>query len=40
MKAIHQTGFSGHVAQEFIPLREDPFMSLEKAVSICEQLLL
>lgn len=40
MKAIHQTGFSGHVAQEFIPLREDPFVSLEKAVTICEQLLL
>jgi len=40
MKAIHQTGFNGHVAQEFIPLREDPFVSLEKAVTICEQLLL
>ena len=40
MKAIHQTGFHGHVAQEFIPLREDPFVSLEKAVTICEQLLL
>jgi len=40
MKAIHQTGFNGHVAQEFIPLRKDPFVSLEKAVTICEQLLL
>lgn len=40
MKAIHQTGFNCHVAQEFIPLREDPFVSLEKAVTICEQLLL
>jgi hydroxypyruvate isomerase len=40
MKAIHQTGFNGHIAQEFIPLREDPFVSLEKAVTICEQLLL
>ena len=40
MKAIHQTEFNGHVAQEFIPLREDPFVSLEKAVTICEQLLL
>ena len=40
MKAIHQSGFNGHVAQEFIPLREDPFVSLEKAVTICEQLLL
>ena len=40
MKAIHQTGFNGHVTQEFIPLRKDPFVSLEKAVTICEQLLL
>ena len=40
MKAIHLTEFNGHVAQEFIPLREDPFVSLEKAVTICEQLLL
>jgi hydroxypyruvate isomerase len=40
MKAIHLTEFNGHVAQEFIPLREDSFVSLEKAVTICEQLLL
>ncbi len=34
MQAISDTGFEGHVAQEFIPLR-DPLMSLAEAVEIC-----
>jgi hydroxypyruvate isomerase len=34
MRAIAETGFSGYVAQEFIPTR-DPRTSLEEAVRIC-----
>ncbi len=35
MKAITETGFKGHVAQEFIPKR-DPLASLEQGVRICD----
>ena len=35
MKAIVDTGFKGHVAQEFIPKR-DPLTSLEQGVRICD----
>ncbi len=35
MKAIVETGFQGHVAQEFIPKR-DPLTSLEQGVLICD----
>lgn len=35
MKAIVETGFKGHVAQEFIPVR-DPLTSLKQGVQICD----
>jgi hydroxypyruvate isomerase len=35
MKAIVETGFKGHVAQEFIPVR-DPLTSLKQGVLICD----
>jgi hydroxypyruvate isomerase len=34
MRAIRETGFTGFVAQEFVPTR-DPFTSLAEAVRIC-----
>ena len=36
MKAILETGFGGHVAQEFIPKREDKIASLKQGVQICD----
>jgi hydroxypyruvate isomerase len=36
MKEILKTGFKGHVAQEFIPLGEDPIASLQTAFTICD----
>jgi hydroxypyruvate isomerase len=36
MRAIVETGFKGHVAQEFIPKREDKLASLRQAVGICD----
>ena len=36
MKAIVETGFKGHVGQEFIPKRPDPLASLKQAVHICD----
>lgn len=36
MKAIKDTGFTGYVAQEFIPLAKDKLASLKKAVEICD----
>ncbi|MBI3881165.1 MAG: TIM barrel protein [Verrucomicrobia bacterium] len=36
MRAIVGTGFKGHVAQEFIPKREDKLASLRQAVGICD----
>jgi len=36
MKAIVDTGFKGHVAQEFIPKREDNIASLKQGVQICD----
>ena len=35
MKAIVETGFTGYVAQEFIPKR-DPISSLQQGVQICD----
>ncbi len=35
MRAIVETGFKGHVAQEFIP-RRDPLTSLRQGVQICD----
>jgi len=36
MNAIKATGFSGFVAQEFIPTRKNPLTSLKEGVSICD----
>jgi hydroxypyruvate isomerase len=36
MKAIIETGFKGHVAQEFIPSRPDKIASLKQGVEICD----
>ncbi|RBP35377.1 hydroxypyruvate isomerase [Roseimicrobium gellanilyticum] len=36
MKAIVDTGYKGHVAQEFIPARPDALASLKQAVGICD----
>jgi len=36
MKAIVDTGYKGHVAQEFIPARPDVLASLKQGVQICD----
>ena len=36
MRAIVETGFKGHVAQEFIPAKSDPLASLNAAVKLCD----
>ncbi|MEM6769027.1 MAG: TIM barrel protein [Bacteroidota bacterium] len=36
IKAIHETGFQGFVAQEFIPTYEDKLKALEEGLRICE----
>ena len=36
MKAIVETGYKGFVAQEFIPTRKDPTLSLRKAIALCD----
>jgi len=36
MKAIVETGYKGHVAQEFIPARPDVLASLKQGVQICD----
>jgi len=36
MKAILETGYKGHVAQEFIPKRSDVLASLKQGVQICD----
>jgi hydroxypyruvate isomerase len=36
MRAIVETGFKGHVAQEFIPARPDALASLKQGVEICD----
>jgi hydroxypyruvate isomerase len=36
MRAIVETGFKGHVAQEFIPKRPDALASLRQGVMICD----
>jgi hydroxypyruvate isomerase len=32
---IHETGFRGYVAQEFIPTWDNPMEALAKAIKIC-----
>jgi hydroxypyruvate isomerase len=36
MRAIADTGFKGHVAQEFIPNKADPLASLNASIKICD----
>lgn len=36
LKAIVSTGYSGFVAQEFIPTRQDPIESLKEGIMICD----
>ncbi|UYQ92789.1 TIM barrel protein [Chitinophaga horti] len=36
MKAIHDTGFKGFVAQEFVPKHSDKLASLKQAINICD----
>lgn len=36
IRAIHETGFRGFVAQEFIPTYEDKIKALEEGLRICE----
>jgi hydroxypyruvate isomerase len=36
MRAIAETGFKGHVAQEFMPARPDVLASLKQGVTICD----
>jgi len=36
MKAIHEGGYDGYVAQEFIPTRMNPLESLREGVQICD----
>ena len=36
MRAIVDTGFKGHIAQEFIPAKPDKLASLKSAVGICD----
>ena len=36
MKAVVKTGYSGFVAQEFRPTRNNPITSLEEAIYICD----
>lgn len=36
MKAIEETGFKGHVAQEFVPTWQDKLAALKQGVAICD----
>ncbi len=36
MKAIVETGYKGYVAQEFIPVDDEPLESLRKSIEICD----
>ena len=36
MRAIVKTGYQGFVGQEFVPTSDDPLVSLEKCVRICD----
>jgi hydroxypyruvate isomerase len=36
MNAIVATGYKGHVAQEFIPVKADKIASLREAINICD----
>lgn len=36
LKAILETGYTGYVAQEFIPTWDDPLRSLEHSIGVCD----
>ncbi|HBE68264.1 MAG TPA: sugar phosphate isomerase [Planctomycetaceae bacterium] len=36
MQAILETGYTGYVAQEFIPTWDDPLRSLEHSIEVCD----
>jgi hydroxypyruvate isomerase len=36
MRAIVETGFTGYVAQEFVPRSPDPLASLKQGILICD----
>lgn len=36
VKAIHETGFQGYIAQEYLPTYEDKLKALEEGLRICE----
>jgi len=36
MKAIHETGYTGFVAQEFVPTNDDKLVALRQGVEICD----
>jgi len=36
MRAIHEGGYNGFVAQEFIPTRQNPLESLKEGIQICD----
>ena len=36
IRAIKETGYTGYIAQEFIPTADDPIASLEEAFRICD----
>lgn len=36
VQAIVETGYKGYIAQEFIPTRKDPLVSLREGVAICD----
>jgi hydroxypyruvate isomerase len=36
MRAIVATGYTGYVAQEFMPADKDPVASLKNAIKICD----
>jgi len=35
-RAILETGYRGYIAQEFIPVEDDPIASLREAVYLCD----
>ena len=36
VRAIHETGFQGYIAQEFVPSYDDKIKALEEGMRICE----
>jgi hydroxypyruvate isomerase len=36
IRAIHETGYTGYITQEFIPTWQDKLASLRHGVSVCD----